>query len=142
MKLNVKLTEGAPMPAHAKPGDAGLDLTSRESVELWPGHSAFVSTGVSIEIPEGHVGLVFPRSGLACKHGIVLKNAVGVIDSGYRGVIKAPLHNIGERSYQVEVGERICQLVVVPFMQFECVEVDDLSDTERGEGGFGSSGRR
>lgn len=141
MKLNVKLTDGAPLPTHAKPGDAGIDLTSREAVDLWPGNGATVSTGVAVEIPEGYVGLVFPRSGLAGKHGVTLKNAVGVIDSGYRGEIKAPLLCVGERAYRIERGERIVQLVVVPCEVLECVEVAELGETERGDGSFGSSGR-
>ena len=140
MELKVKLEDGAPLPRHAKPGDAGLDLTSMESVDLWPGSGAMVSTGTAIELPEGYVGLVFPRSGLASKHGVTLKNSVGVIDSGYRGVIKAPLYHVGERPYHIEMGERICQLVIVPVETVECVEVDELSETERGDSGFGSSG--
>lgn len=139
MILKVKLSDGAPLPKHAKPGDAGLDLTSREAVDLWPGGEALVSTGVSVEIPEGYVGLVFPRSGLASKHGVTLKNSVGVIDSGYRGEIKAMLVNDGLRAYEVSRGERIVQLVVVPCASVECVEAE-LSETERGAGGFGSSG--
>lgn len=151
MKINVKLTDGAPLPEHAKPGDAGLDLTTRETVTLEPGETRIVGTGVSVEIPEGHVGLVFPRSGLGSR-GINLSNCVGVIDSGYRGEIKAPLHN--NHSYMhrrygrimashdtmtVKRGERVCQLIVVPFVTCECVEVDELSDTERGADGFGST---
>ena len=141
MELKVKLEDGAPLPRHAHAGDAGLDLTSTESVDLWPGSGALVSTGTAIELPEGYVGLVFPRSGLASKHGVTLKNSVGVIDSGYRGVIKAPLYHVGERPYRIERGERICQLVIVPVETIECVEVDELGETDRGASGFGSSGR-
>ena len=140
MMLKVKLTDGAPLPVRAKPGDAGLDLTSRVEAKLWPGQSALVPTGVSAEIPDTHVGLVFPRSGLASKHGITLRNAVGVIDSGYRGVIHAPLYNVGERPYTVDVGERVCQLVIVPCEAVECVEAEELGETERGGDGFGSTG--
>lgn len=140
MRLNVKLSDGAPLPRHAKPGDAGLDLTSRESVSIAPFETAMVGTGVSVEIPEGFVGLCFPRSGLASKRGVNLANCVGVIDSGYRGEVKAPLHNITSRIQRVERGERVFQLVVVPFAPCECVEVDELSDTDRGAGGFGSTG--
>ena len=159
MELKVKLSDGAPLPAHAKPGDAGMDLTAREDVTLRPGETKMVGTGVAIELPEGYVGLVFPRSGLGSK-GVNLSNCVGVIDSGYRGEIKAPLHNnrpvvdwdapydawydvrLADKSSSmtVERGERICQLVVVPFATCECVE-GELSETERGEGGFGSTGR-
>ena len=139
-KLRVKLTDDAPVPRHAKPGDAGLDLTSREKVRIYPHETALVGTGVAVEIPPGFVGLCFPRSGLASKRGVNLANCVGVIDSGYRGEIKAALHNAADITCEVDVGERICQLVVVPFVTCECVVVDSLSETERGEGGFGSTG--
>ncbi len=139
MKLKVNLTDGAPLPKHAKPGDAGLDLTSREDVALWPHETKTVGTGVAVEIPEGYVGLCFPRSGLATKTGVVLANCVGVIDSGYRGEIQAPLHNISNGIRHVKRGERVFQLVIVPFVTCECVEAE-LSDTERGDTGFGSSG--
>lgn len=141
MKMRVILDDGAPLPVHAKQDDAGLDLTSRIEIELWPGSDAMVPTGVIAEIPNGYVGLVFPRSGLSSKHGITLKNSVGVIDSGYRGVIHAPLYNIGEKPYIIKRGERICQLVIVPCARVECVEVDELSKTKRGSSGFGSSGK-
>lgn len=140
MELKVKLTDGAPLPRHAKPGDAGMDLTSRETVEIAPQGTVMVGTGVAVEIPEGYVGLCFPRSGLASKRGINITNCVGVIDSGYRGEIKAPLYNAGHELQVVERGERVIQLVVVPFETCECVEVDELSDTARGAGGFGSTG--
>lgn len=155
MELKVKLSDGAPLPAHAKPGDAGLDLTSRKTVELWPGDTETVGTGVAVAIPEGHVGLVFPRSGLGAR-GLNLSNCVGVIDSGYRGEIMAPLHNnhpkkmcmsetgmwyvSSDGKMTVERGDRVAQLVVVPYRMCECVEVDELGDTERGKDGFGSTG--
>jgi len=144
MQLKVKLTDGAPIPRHAKPGDAGLDLTSRERVKLYPGDTAIVGTGVSVELPEGYFGLVAPRSGLASKHNITLANTPSVIDSGYRGEIMLALHNIGHSAdhiYTVERGDRVAQLVVVPYASAECVEVGELSETKRGEGGFGSSGK-
>lgn len=141
MELKVKLSDGAPLPRHAKPGDAGLDLTSRTpTFWLGAGETQMVGTGVAVEIPEGHVGLLFPRSGLASKGHVDLANCVGVVDSGYRGEIKAPLRNFGEEGRFIERGERICQLVVVPFVTCECVE-GELSETERGDGGFGSTGR-
>lgn len=163
MVLETVLSDGAPLPRRAKKGDAGLDLTSRETVTLAPGETRTVDTGVSVAIPEGYVGLVFPRSGLGSR-GVNLSNCVGVIDSGYRGSIKAPLHNNrplheavesaveddlpvtytrlnGDGWMTVEKGERVCQLVIVPFATVECVEVEELDSTERGEGGFGSSGR-
>lgn len=141
MELKVKLDDGAPLPKHARKGDAGLDLTTRETVEIPPLGSAMVGTGTSVEIPEGHVGLVFPRSGLAGKQGVTLRNCVGVIDSGYRGEIMVPLLNATEERRRVERGERVCQLVVLPFITCECVEVEELTDTERNDGGFGSSGK-
>jgi len=142
MELKVKLTDGAPLPKYAKSGDAGLDLTSREET-FWidPGETVIVDTGVAVEIPEGHVGLCFPRSGLASKGHINLANCCGVVDSGYRGTIKAPLHNFGDKGRVIEKGERVCQMVVVPFITCECVAVDELSSTSRGSSGFGSSGR-
>ena len=142
MELRVKLSDGAPLPRHAKSGDAGMDLTTRETVEIAPQGTVMVGTGVAMEIPEGYVGLCFPRSGLASKRGINLTNCVGVIDSGYRGEIKAPLYNAGHETQVVERGERVFQLVVMPFVTCECVEVEELSDSQRGAGGFGSTGTR
>lgn len=140
MNIKVKLNDGAPLPKYANPGDAGMDLTSREDVELKPFETRIVNTGVSIEIPMGYVGLLFPRSGLASKRGITLAHAVGVIDSGYRGEIKAPLINITAEMNYVDRDERICQLVIVPYQYCNLVEVDELEETERGDSGFGSSG--
>ena len=141
MQLKVKLSDGAPLPKHAKPGDAGLDLTSREDVSIMPHETAIVGTGVAVEIPRGYVGLCFPRSGLASNDYVNLANCVGVIDSGYRGEIKAPLHNISNAVRHVERGQRVFQLVIMPFETVRCVEVCELSESGRGEGGFGSSGR-
>jgi len=141
MELKVKLTDGAPLPKHAKPGDAGLDLTSREEVCIWPGDTRMVGTGIRCEIPEGYFGLVAPRSGLASKHNITLANSPGIVDSGYRGEIKAALINLGNEKYEVALGERVAQLIIVPYASVECVPVDDLEDSVRGSGGFGSSGR-
>lgn len=141
MQLRVKTFNGAPLPRHAKEGDAGMDLTTRRELVIERGETVMAGTGVAVEIPAGYVGLVFPRSGLATKKGITLANAVGVIDSGYRGEIRAPLHNVTSRVQHVERGDRVCQLVVVPFATCECVEVEAFGDTERGVGGFGSTGR-
>lgn len=139
MKLKVKLTDGAELPRHAKEGDAGLDLTSRDTVTLSAGETKVVGTGVAIELPKGYVGLVFPRSGLGSR-GVNLSNCVGVIDSGYRGEIKAPLHsNRRDEDMTIERGDRVCQLVVMPYVSCECVEVENLSDSVRGASGFGSS---
>lgn len=140
IELNVKLSDGAPLPRHAKPGDAGLDLTTREEAVILPFDTVLVGTGVSVEIPDGYVGLVFPRSGLASKRGITLANCVGVVDSGYRGEIKVPLHNLKNYVQMVMAGERVCQLVIVPFETCICRGVRELSDSERGADGFGSSG--
>lgn len=140
MELDVKLKNGAPLPRHAKSGDAGMDLTVREDVVIPPFDTVIVGTGVSVEIPEGYVGLVFPRSGLASKRGITLANCVGVVDSGYRGEIMAPLHNMKNYTQIVLEGERVCQLVIMPFETCICRSVKSLSDSERGETGFGSSG--
>ena len=140
--------DGAPLPKHAKPGDAGLDLTTREDVTLLPGETRLVGTGVAVEIPEGYFGLLAPRSGLAGKRGVTFANTPGIIDSGYRGEIKVPLRNINVSEkwiyrndcVKVERGERVCQLIILPCVTCECVQVDDLSETERGEDGFGSTG--
>lgn len=138
--LKVKLADGVQAPKHAKPGDAGMDLRAMFGGFIAPGETRVFRTGVSVEIPSGYVGLLFPRSGLASKSGITMANAVGVIDSGYRGEIKAPLHNLSRVGVTIDAGERVCQLVVVPFETCKCVEVDELSDSERGDGGFGSTG--
>lgn len=160
MKLKVKLTEGAPLPRHAKPGDAGLDLATMHALRIAPGETVMVHTGVWVEIPEGWCGLVLPRSGVASKHGLAPVNAPGLIDSGYRGEILVPLHNYAQAvkldydaetnrfslvfnhdaTQYVEAGERIAQLVLVQHATCECVEVEKLDDTERGSGGFGSTG--
>lgn len=130
------------VPRYAKPGDAGCDLSSSESVTLAPGERALVSTGTSIALPEGFVGLVMPRSGLAAKHGISLVNAPGVIDAGYRGEIKVVLINTDlTESFSVQPGDRIAQLVVSPVAQAHFHEVERLPGTERAAGGFGSTGQ-
>lgn len=142
MELKVTLKDGAPLPHYAKPGDAGMDLTTRQTVTLAPGETKMVGTGVAVEIPQGYFGMVVPRSGLGSR-GVNISNCCGIIDSGYRGEIKAALHNnqsIMGKSVTVERGERICQLIIVPFATCACEEVSELSDTERGESGFGSSG--
>ena len=141
MELRVKLEDGAPLPRHAKSGDAGLDLTTRETVTIPPNTTRMVRTGIRAAIPEGYFGLLAPRSSMAAKRNVTLANSPSVIDSGYRGEIMLALHNLDSRHAEtVELGERVAQMVVVPFATCECVEVDELSETERGEGGFGSSG--
>lgn len=140
MKLNIMVDKDIEIPAYAHHGDAGLDLRVREGVWLQPHERRTVGTGVRVAIPEGYVGLVFPRSGLASKHGISLSNAVGVIDAGYRGEIGATLINHDKQPHLINKGERVCQLVVVPFATCELELVDELDETDRGEGGFGSTG--
>ena len=142
MKLKMMVDEGVEIPTYAHLGDAGLDLRVREDVWLKPHERRTVGTGVKLAIPEGYVGLVFPRSGLASKVGISLSNAVGVIDAGYRGEVCATLINHDKKPHLIEKGERVCQLVVMPFVSCEIDVVDELDETERGEGGFGSSGRK
>ena len=136
-----RLDPGLPFPTRANQGDAGLDLPAAADIELAPGARCTVATGLAVAIPEGHVGLVVPRSGLAARHGISIVNAPGVIDQGFRGEVRVVLVNLGGEPVKVLRGERIAQLLVVPLAVVEPIEVDDLSPTERGEGGFGSSGR-
>jgi dUTP pyrophosphatase len=135
-----RLREGAVVPSRAYAGDAGLDLASCEHVELAPGERALVGTGLAVAIPEGYVGFVQPRSGLAAKHGITIVNTPGLIDSGYRGELKVTLLNTDAREpFVVEAGMRIAQLVVLEVPAVDPVEVDELPDSERGVRGFGSS---
>ena len=143
MELKVSLLEDeARVPTRAHEGDAGLDLYACEEAHIGPGERWSVGTGVAVEIPEGHAGLVLPRSGLARKHGIALVNSPGLIDAGYRGEIRVLLLNTDPAdTFKVEAGDRIAQLVVAPVALAEAVEVEALSDSTRGDGGFGSSGR-
>ncbi|MDO5676684.1 MAG: dUTP diphosphatase [Propionibacteriaceae bacterium] len=129
------------LPAYAHPGDAGADLRATEDVVLAPGERALVGTGVALALPDGHVGLVTPRSGLAAKAGLSIVNAPGVIDSGYRGEIKVNLVNLDPRNpVHLHAGDRIAQLLVVPFVSATFVPVDTLDETVRGDGGYGSTG--
>ena len=143
MQLRVaRLSEDARLPSRAHAGDAGLDLYAAEAATLGPGERASVGTGVAVEIPDGHAGLVLPRSGLAARHGIALVNAPGLIDSGYRGELRVLLLNTDrEEAFEIEPGDRIAQLVISPVAEPEPVEVEALSGSERAGGGFGSSGR-
>lgn len=147
MKFNVnikKLNEKAIIPTYGTSYSAGADLYAclEESINIEPGETFFVKTGIAMEIPEGYAGLVYARSGLACKKGLAPANKVGVIDSDYRGEIIVALHNHSNESVTVENGERIAQLVITPYITAIFNEVDVLEDTERGQGGFGSTGRR
>jgi len=135
-----RLQDGATLPTRAYEGDAGLDLSACETVELGPGERAAVGTGLSVAIPEGHAGFVQPRSGLAARHGIAVLNSPGLIDAGYRGEVKVVLLNTDRTErFVVEPGMRIAQLVVVPVALPEPKEVTELPNSDRGEKGFGSS---
>jgi dUTP pyrophosphatase len=135
-----RLRPDAIVPARAYAGDAGLDLSACERVELRPGERAVVPTGLAVAIPEGCAGFVQPRSGLAARHGITIVNAPGLVDAGYRGEVKVVLLNTDRReAFVVEPGMRIAQLVVVPVAWIDVEEVDELPETERGVRGFGSS---
>jgi dUTP diphosphatase len=142
MTLRVRRLDGrARLPTRAYPGDAGLDLYALEDGVLAPGERASIRTGIAVEIPEGEAGLVLPRSGLAARHGIALVNAPGLIDAGYRGEIRVLLLNTDrEAAFTIGAGDRIAQLVLVKVQTPEVVEVEDLAVSERGAGGFGSSG--
>jgi dUTP pyrophosphatase len=128
-------------PKFAHPGDAGADLRSREAKILRAGSRDTFATGVSIAIPNGYVGLVHPRSGLAAKNGITVLNAPGTIDAGYRGEISVTLLNTSETDFEVAAGDRIAQLVFQKFETVEFISVDQLPDSHRGSNGFGSTGR-
>ena len=136
-----RLRPDAVVPGRAYSGDAGLDLSACERVELAPGERALVPTGLAVAIPEGYAGFVQPRSGLAAKHGISIVNTPGLVDSGYRGELLVNLVNTDQRdAFVVEPGMRIAQLVILPVPPVELVEVDELPASERGTDGFGSSG--
>jgi dUTP pyrophosphatase len=136
-----RLDPAAELPAQAHEGDAGLDLCSTIDVEVLPGERAMVPTGLSVAIPDGHAGMVLPRSGLASRQGLTLANAPGLIDSGYRGEVTCALVNLDrDQAVKIRRGDRIAQLVVVALPQILPSWVDDLPPSSRGEGGFGSTG--
>lgn len=136
-----KLDSSVELPKYAYEGDAGLDLAASESLVLQPFERKLVATGLAIAIPEGYAGLVIPRSGLAIKHGISIVNAPGLIDSGYRGELKVILVNLDpETPFEIKAGDRIAQLMLVKIPSVKLQQVEDLPSSERGEGGFGSSG--
>ncbi|HTW13084.1 MAG TPA: dUTP diphosphatase [Solirubrobacteraceae bacterium] len=137
----LRLEPEAVLPTRAHPGDAGLDLYALERQTLAPGERASVRTGIAVEIPDGYAGLVLPRSGLAARHGIALVNAPGLIDSGYRGELRILLLNTDRAlPFEIEPGARIAQLVISPVALPAVVEARELSDSSRGDGGFGSTG--
>ena len=128
-------------PVYAHPGDAGADLTSTEALRLEPGQRALIGTGVSLALPDGFVAFVVPRSGLAAKHGITVVNAPGTVDAGYRGEIKVSLLNTDAATpFDIAVGDRIAQLIVMPVTRANFIPVQTLPESVRGEGGFGSTG--
>ncbi|GHS88352.1 deoxyuridine 5'-triphosphate nucleotidohydrolase [Synergistales bacterium] len=129
-----------PLPSYATPASAGVDLRSVEERLLQKGERALIHTGVRIALPPGYEAQVRPRSGLALKHGIILPNSPGTIDADYRGEIGVILMNLGDEPYEVKYGDRIAQMVVAPVCQVKFEETDELDETIRGEGGFGSSG--
>jgi dUTP diphosphatase len=137
-----RLDDGLPLPERAHAGDAGVDLRATIDLTLKPGERAIVPTGIAIAIPEGHAGLVQPRSGLAAKHGIGVVNAPGLIDSGYRGEIKVIAINLDPSDpFEIRRGDKIAQLVIYPVPETTWIAVDELPATERGDSGFGSTGR-
>jgi dUTP pyrophosphatase len=139
--VDVLIAGDAPIPAYAHPGDAGADLVSAESLRLEPGQRATVGTGVSIALPDGYAAFVLPRSGLAARHGITIVNAPGTVAAGYRGEIRVTLLNTdADAPYDVAVGDRIAQVVVMPVSRVRFVPVEKLPGSHRGSGGFGSTG--
>lgn len=139
-----KLRESAKMPTYGTAYSAGADLYANieEDIVINSNETKLIPTGISLKIPTGYVGLVYARSGLASKKGLAPANKVGVIDSDYRGEIFVALHNHSEEIRTIEKGERIAQLVIAPYLKAEFVETDILDDTERGNGGFGSTGKK
>jgi len=139
--LITRLDAGVPLPAYAHPGDAGADLVTTVDVRLEPGQRALVPTGVAIALPDGYVGLVHPRSGLAARHGVTVVNAPGTVDAGYRGEVKVLLVNLDPHSgVDLRRGDRVAQLVLQRVERARFVEVDRLPGSARGEGGYGSTG--
>ena len=144
MKVNFKLlSQSAKAPVYSSKSAAGADLhNDGGDLVIEPNQTVFAGTGIAMQIPEGYVGLVFARSGLACKQGLAPANKVGVIDSDYRGEIKVALHNHGLEPQTVLKGERVAQMVITPYYAVDYVEQQELNSTVRGEGGFGSTGRK
>ncbi len=141
MKLKVKTIDSkAILPYYAHPGDAGLDLFSVEEKEILPGETALIRTGIVIELPENTEAEIRPRSGLALNHQVTLLNTPGTIDWGYRGEIKAIMINHGKKTFKVENGMKIAQMIIKPVLTVEVEEVKEISETARGKGGFGSTG--
>lgn len=146
MKLNIKkLNENAVIPTYGSEFAAGADLyacTNGETVVIESGETKLIKTGLAMEIPEGYAGLIYARSGIANKRGLAPSNKVGVVDSDYRGEIMVSLHNHSNETQSIADGERIAQMVITPFLKVEYNEVEEISETVRGEGGFGSTGKK
>lgn len=143
-KVNIKkLSQNAMIPTYGSEFSAGADLYAclDEEVEIRPGETFLVKTGIAMEIPKGYAGLIYARSGLATKRGLAPANKVGVVDADYRGEIMVALHNHSNQIQSIAPGERVAQMVIAPFLTAQFMEVEELEDTERGEGGFGSTGR-
>ncbi len=140
MKMKVRLLSGATLPKRAHLNDAGLDLYARNSATIYPKESVVFDTGVCVELPHGTFGMVANRSGLNIKHSIVC-GGVGIVDEPYRGSIIVKLYNLGFEPYRVNAGDRIAQMIVLPYVYVDLEEVDELTDTDRGESGIGSTGR-
>ena len=139
-----KLNEKATLPTYGSEYSAGADLYAclDEGVTILPGQTCFIKTGLAMELTEGYVALIYARSGLACKRGLAPANKVGVVDCDYRGEITVALHNHSQEAQTILPGERIAQMVVTPYIKCDFEEADELSETVRGEGGFGSTGRK
>ena len=143
MKVNVKkLNQNAKLPAYGSSAAAGADLYAVEGAQIGAGETKFIHTGIAVELPQGTVGLIYARSGMACKQDLAPANKVGVIDADYRGEIIVALHNHGKEARTVEAGDRIAQFVIAPYYTAEFIEANELSDTVRGDGGFGSTGKQ
>lgn len=141
MRIRIQTIDGAEVPVYAHDGDAAVDLRAAEDCYLHPGEWHVVPTGIKIALPAGYAALLLPRSGLSTKQGITLVNSPGLIDSGYRGEICAPLMNVNRTvGREIHKGDRVAQLMIVRFARAEFEKADELDDTERGEGGFGSTG--
>lgn len=145
MKVRVKrLTETASLPEYGSAGAAGADLRAdlADKITIAPGETAMIPTGLSVEVPEGYAAFIYARSGMAAKRGLAPANKVGVIDSDYRGEVKIALHNHGREPQEIVPGDRVAQMVIAPVIAADFTEADGLCDTDRGEGGFGSTGTR
>lgn len=141
--MNIKLlSKNATIPTKGSEYAAGMDLYAAEDALVWPGQTTMVNTEIAMEIPFGNFGAIFPRSGLATKQGLRLANSVAVIDADYRGPVIVALHNDSDSCRTIKIGDRIAQLVIIPYTEVSLDVVDELSDTVRGDGGFGSTGTR